>query len=290
MLRVLRAWNQTGQKHAGEPDIAKTFLLNHNFLLWALVLGTYINVVQRLSRRAVPWASRQLSTASACALGIAALGFKVAFTKADAPELLNGLERFVLRPMEEASLVAQARAVFASIGILSLLTVSPAMYQKVSSGAPLKGSSSPPSSKTEQLTKTRSRCPPPRPLHPLPHNPIPHHQHSPLPPFRTPIPIPQHPLPHAHRAHPNMSSFPIHLLLRLRRLQCNILRRSFQRLQRRWRIQRRSRWTSHICWQLGWALVVDLSDHAPAINEACTRWRTPALAAASIVVDDVRIQ
>ena len=130
ILRVIRTWNQTGQKHAGEPDIAKTLLPAHNFVLWALVVATYLDLVQRLSRRAVPWASRQLSSAAAFALGIASLGFKIAFTQADAPELLEGLQSLVLVPTEEASLVAQARAVFFSIFVLLLLTSSPVIYQK----------------------------------------------------------------------------------------------------------------------------------------------------------------
>ena len=48
---------------------------------------------------------------------------------ADAPELLEGLQFFVLRPMEEASLVAQARAVFLSIAILLILTTFPTTNQ-----------------------------------------------------------------------------------------------------------------------------------------------------------------
>ena len=139
ILRVIRIWNQTGQKHAGEPDIAKMFLPAHNFVLWALVLATYLDVVRRLSRRAVPWASRQLSSAASFALGIASLGFKVAFTKADAPELMEGLQFFVVRPMKEASLVAQARAAFFSIAILLILTSLPIIYQRMSYGGKTEG-------------------------------------------------------------------------------------------------------------------------------------------------------
>ena len=139
VLRIVRVWNQTGQKHAGEPDIARTVLPAHNILLWLLVLLTYLDVIQRLSRRVVPWASRHLATAASLTLGIAALGFKATFTKADAPELLEGLEYLVSRPMEEASLVAQARAVFSSIAIMVLLTSFPAVYQRIRGGRTAKG-------------------------------------------------------------------------------------------------------------------------------------------------------
>lgn len=129
-LRIVRVWNQTGQKYAGESDIAKTILPAHNILLWLCVLATYLNIIQQLARNTMPWASRQLSSAASLALGIAAVGFKVAFTKADSPELLDGLGFLVLRPMEEASLVAQARAVFSSLAIMTIMTTFPAIYQR----------------------------------------------------------------------------------------------------------------------------------------------------------------
>lgn len=139
LLRVVRVWNQTGQKHAGEPDIAKTVLLSHNKLLWLLVLGTYIDVIQRLSRRAVPWASRHLATAASLAVGIAAFGYKIAFTKADTPELLEGLGYLCFTTIEEASLVSQARVTFTSIAILVVLTSFPAVYQRMQGRREMKG-------------------------------------------------------------------------------------------------------------------------------------------------------
>ncbi len=128
-LRITRVWNQTGQKHAGEPDIAKTILSAYNILLWLCVLATYLVVVLRLAQKAMPWASRRLSLAASLALGVAAVGFKAAFTKADAPELLDGLGFSMPRPMDEASLVAQARAVFSSLAIITIMTILPTMYQ-----------------------------------------------------------------------------------------------------------------------------------------------------------------
>lgn len=135
MLRVIRVWNQTGQKHAGGPDITKTFLPAHHSILWFLVLATYIDVVQRLSRRALFWTSHHISSAASFALGIIALSFKMEFTKADAPELLDGLHPLTfLPPMKYVSLVAQARALFVSIAALPLLTGFPAIYKRVSQG------------------------------------------------------------------------------------------------------------------------------------------------------------
>ena len=122
--RVTQVWNQTGQKHTGEPDIARNLLVRHNFSLWFLVLISFVEVTQRLSHGIIPFASRRISTAASVVIGTASFGFKVAFTKADAPELLNGLGSVVPRIFEEVSLVAVARAVFLGIGILILLTAS----------------------------------------------------------------------------------------------------------------------------------------------------------------------
>ncbi|KAL8829708.1 MAG: hypothetical protein Q9191_001861 [Dirinaria sp. TL-2023a] len=122
VLRVVRSWNQTGQKRAGEPDVAKSFLPSHNFALWIFVLAAYLDVAQRLAGRSLPKAPRTIAAASSIALCLGALGFKVAFTKEDAPELLLGLDWFVLKPMEEASLVSQARAVFIGIALIGFFT------------------------------------------------------------------------------------------------------------------------------------------------------------------------
>lgn len=132
MLRLIRGWNQTGQKHAGGSDIAKTYLPAHNCLLWTLVLTTYLDIVQRLSRGAMPWASRKLSSAASIGVGITALSFKIAFTKADAPELLQGLQFLDQRPTEATSLVTQARVVFVSMFALAALTCVPEIYQRLS--------------------------------------------------------------------------------------------------------------------------------------------------------------
>ena len=121
--RIIRSWNQTGQKHAGEQDIAKGFLPSHNWSLWILVSATYLDIAQRLTGRNSLKAPRTIATASFIALCLGALGFKAAFTRADAPELFIGLQWFILKPMEEASLVPQARAVFVGISLIGFFTI-----------------------------------------------------------------------------------------------------------------------------------------------------------------------
>ncbi|PWY64294.1 alkaline phosphatase-like protein [Aspergillus heteromorphus CBS 117.55] len=81
--RVLRRWNQTGQKFAAEPDIARTFLPSHRLVLWFLVVLTYTGTCMRLTDR---YLSRMWRL---CCLVVttSALLLKVAFVAADSPEL-----------------------------------------------------------------------------------------------------------------------------------------------------------------------------------------------------------
>ena len=117
--RIVRRWNQTGQKHAGSPDIARTFLVAHSFILWILVMALYFDLARRMSLRGLPRAPRQVSTIFAISVCLAALSFKVKYTHADAPELSPGFEQMFMfmKVVEEASLVDQARTVFLSIGL-----------------------------------------------------------------------------------------------------------------------------------------------------------------------------
>src|SRR5579862_6240245 len=110
-LRVARRWNQTGQKFAGEPDIAKSFLPLHSLILWGAVLTTYFDILQRLSRRGFRHAPIQISSIVAITLCLAAFSFKVSFTNADAPELVQGFSLALLEGLGDIPLATQARAV-----------------------------------------------------------------------------------------------------------------------------------------------------------------------------------
>lgn len=139
VLRVVRSWNQTGQKHAGEADIGKTLLPLHTFVLWFLVLTTFITVTLRFGQSVLPQISSHVAVASSVTLCIATLGFKIAFTKAEAPELLVGFETSFSRLMEEASLLAQARAVFIGIAAVIFLTTFSKAYHRSISGKKTEG-------------------------------------------------------------------------------------------------------------------------------------------------------
>lgn len=113
-MRAVRAWNQTGQKHAGESDIARGLLSNHNYVLWALVGITYIALSGKMLYKGPRGAGRTASVVYAVALCVVGFVFKVAFTLADAPELLKGLP--IPRVLASADLTRLARVLF--VGML----------------------------------------------------------------------------------------------------------------------------------------------------------------------------
>jgi len=119
LFRVIRRWNQTGQKFAGEPDIAKTFLLTQKSYLWITVASTYV-VLSWLfsSRRPFPLFGGGLV---AVVLGLAALTFKLAFVNNDAPELLHGFPQLLIDILERQSLEVLACMVF--IGLVTTFAV-----------------------------------------------------------------------------------------------------------------------------------------------------------------------
>lgn len=127
--RIIRVWNQTGQKHAGERDIASAYLPPYRLLLWSLVFVTYLNVVRRLSKSSLRWAPPSLAMSGAVILGTAAFAFKMAFTAADAPELIAPFMQPAVDVMGGTPLVIQARAVFLGIGSIWLFSNLPSLSQ-----------------------------------------------------------------------------------------------------------------------------------------------------------------
>ncbi|KAI1816774.1 alkaline phosphatase-like protein [Poronia punctata] len=121
-LRLLRGWNQTGQKFAGEPDIVASFLLPNPTLLWILVWSTYAWVAWELLNG---MDSLPVIISGSVVTGVvtSAVSFKLAFTKQDAPELVVGLPRLIADLFDGPSLVTQARSVFMGIGLTAVFPV-----------------------------------------------------------------------------------------------------------------------------------------------------------------------
>lgn len=135
--RLSSRFNQTGQKHQGAHDIAHTFFPTHNHILWIFVLATYLDVLQRLIRRGFPHSPFPIKVGTSLTLCLAALGFKLSFVHADAPELLRGItlptliNAFLEWGSQSDQLVLQARTVFLGIlaagayGLLCIIYLSP---------------------------------------------------------------------------------------------------------------------------------------------------------------------
>lgn len=110
-LRLIRSWNQTGQKHTGEADIVKLVMIRHPALLWGLVIATYAMVLVGLVQSSTVLPA-VVNVPLSCALVLAAFSFKLAFTEADAPELVVGLAKGLMEFNPAVSLVRSARLVF----------------------------------------------------------------------------------------------------------------------------------------------------------------------------------
>ncbi|KAL8701384.1 MAG: hypothetical protein Q9224_000528 [Gallowayella concinna] len=111
-MRVIRAWNQTGQKHASQPDIARGIFPAHNGLLWMLVSATYVAVMRKMAFSIHSPRLWTLSVVAAIVVSMMGLAFKISFTLADSPELLRGIDIFRIQILGGNNLVKQARATF----------------------------------------------------------------------------------------------------------------------------------------------------------------------------------
>ncbi|EXJ72454.1 uncharacterized protein A1O5_04958 [Cladophialophora psammophila CBS 110553] len=133
LFGVARRWRQTGQKYAGEPDLLAEVIEPNSWFLWMLVMLAYAALSRNLSHRAGIWMGSPQMGILPALVSISAFLFKIAFTAADAPELLTSFA--ILNPLvgfvSAYPLVSLARVVF--LGLTHLLAC--AMYYE----APWKG-------------------------------------------------------------------------------------------------------------------------------------------------------
>ncbi|KAK0629855.1 hypothetical protein B0T17DRAFT_526763 [Bombardia bombarda] len=129
--RLVRSWNRTGQKFAGEPDIVKMVLQTNPKLLWCLVSATYVWIHRELVY-GFNGAPAPLGFVGATGLALAAFTFKAAFTYEDAPELVVDLVRSMLDMdfSRGATLISRARAVFFGLGVATACAVYFALAKK----------------------------------------------------------------------------------------------------------------------------------------------------------------
>ncbi|THY62414.1 alkaline phosphatase-like protein [Aureobasidium pullulans] len=122
--RLSTRWNQTGQKHAGDSDVAHAFFPNHHIVLWMLVITAYIQLAFRIGRRTfADILAPEFATISAISLVLPSFVFKLNFTQADAPELVGGLAESIRQWTSELDLVMQARTAFVGLGIATLVVI-----------------------------------------------------------------------------------------------------------------------------------------------------------------------
>lgn len=88
LLGVVRRWRQTGQKYAGDPDLVTEVMAPNSWVLWILIMLTYTIPSRNLSARAAKWMGARQMGLLPVLVTVSAFIFKVAFTSADAPELL----------------------------------------------------------------------------------------------------------------------------------------------------------------------------------------------------------
>ncbi|CAI7610104.1 unnamed protein product [Penicillium discolor] len=118
--RLLRRWNQTGQKFAAEPDIARTFFTRHPEIFWGLLILTYVDAGRHLLG-SIPITG--ILKLGALAPAVLAFTFKLHFVTSESPELLDGT--IISQIMKEwpysLSLVLHARLVFYGLAVVVLL-------------------------------------------------------------------------------------------------------------------------------------------------------------------------
>ncbi|KAI6868893.1 alkaline phosphatase-like protein, partial [Hortaea werneckii] len=122
--RVVERWNQTGQKHTGAPDIVHGFFPRHFVLMWMLILITYGYICYALARRTfLDLIAPEAAVVLAVAIVVPALVFKLNFTQADAPELVQGLAYKIREWTASFSLVGQAQVAFALQFLAAIMVV-----------------------------------------------------------------------------------------------------------------------------------------------------------------------
>lgn len=110
-FRLLRRWNQTGQKFSGAPDISNSFLPNHTNILWVLNVFTFIFIYHRASKRS---RFRLPIRLLYCSMICMVLIFKIVFTVSHFPELMqhSPIVEYVGRASQHVTPYMLARLIF----------------------------------------------------------------------------------------------------------------------------------------------------------------------------------
>lgn len=125
--RIANRWNQTGQKHAGAPDMSRHYFPSDTGNLWLIATLAYVyfgtGVTSRSLKGIFPPAIASILVLATVVCGMI---FKFNFTLADAPELVGkggGPFSYLRRLVEGHDLVFQARVTFTLLGLLFITTL-----------------------------------------------------------------------------------------------------------------------------------------------------------------------
>ncbi|KAK2767899.1 major facilitator super transporter protein [Onygenales sp. PD_12] len=137
--RIVRRWNQTGQKFTADPDIAKGFLRNHTNLLWMLILLVYTDICQRMVRRVSSTGPASVLRLLFPILTSFAFLFKLSFTLADSPELVETsvLLSYLTDSVKGVPLVFQVRLVFLGLGLATVFAIRTEISRREDSRVPV---------------------------------------------------------------------------------------------------------------------------------------------------------
>ncbi|KAF1839033.1 GPI ethanolamine phosphate transferase 2 [Decorospora gaudefroyi] len=134
--RIIRRWNQTGQKYAGADDIVNSGIFHggNSIILWGVIGATYMDITIRLARHIARSLAtfdteqtvhnveiestdqnRMFGTIAVLPLCGTSLIFKLAFTAKDAPELTSGISTGMMERVEMLDLLGLARMVFGGL-------------------------------------------------------------------------------------------------------------------------------------------------------------------------------
>lgn len=120
--RLSVRWNQTGQKHAGASDIVHSFFTEHHVFMWVLILATYVyNGWSLVTKAFAGLVAPEIAAVFSAGLILPAVIFKLTFTQADAPELVQDLASGIRTFVEAFDLVLQARVVFTGLAVTTIL-------------------------------------------------------------------------------------------------------------------------------------------------------------------------
>lgn len=133
--RVIRRWNQTGQKYAGADDIATSGIFHgsSSIILWALIGTTYLDIAARISKHVARSLAafdsgyggqvehteghRMAGAVAVLPLCGTAFIFKLAFTGKDAPELTYAVTPGLMQWVDTLNLVGLAQMVFGGVAL-----------------------------------------------------------------------------------------------------------------------------------------------------------------------------